>query len=53
MKIPNDIIPEKDYINAFKYLMQEREFKRTLNAYSMNYFISKIKKDYSGEKLKL
>lgn len=39
----------KDYIYNFKYLMEGKAFKRTLNAYSMEYFIASIKKDYSND----
>jgi 5-methylcytosine-specific restriction enzyme A len=36
----------RDYINNFRYLMEGKQFKRTLNAYSMEYFIAQIGTDY-------
>ncbi len=43
----------KDYINNFRYLMEGKVFKRTLNAYSMSYFLSNIFKDYGVDQLRL
>lgn len=42
----------RDYINNFKYLMKGQQFKRTLNADSMTYFINQIRKDYGEEQFK-
>ena len=42
----------RDYINNFKYLMRGQQFKRTLSAYSMDYFIDQIRKDYGTEQYK-
>ncbi|MBL0200341.1 MAG: hypothetical protein IPP81_09225 [Chitinophagaceae bacterium] len=42
----------RDYINNFKYLMQGHQFKRTLSAPSMYYFIDQIRKDYGAEQYK-
>ena len=41
------------YINDFKSLMAGQEFKRTLNAYSMEYFISRIGEDYGDAQFKV
>ena len=41
------------YINDFKSLLAGQEFKRTLNAYSMEYFISRIGKDYGDAQFRL
>ena len=41
------------YINDFKSLMAGQEFKRTLNAFSMEYFISKIGKDFGNAQLQI
>ena len=35
-----------DYINNFRYLIQGRRFTRTLNYFSMDYFLENIYKDY-------
>jgi len=35
-----------DYINNFKYLLQGKRFTRTLNYFSMDYFLSNIYRDY-------
>ena len=42
-----------DFIYVFKYLMQGKEFQRGLNAYSFDYFLASIKKDYGIQKLKI
>lgn len=42
----------RDYINDFKYLLREQQFKRTLSAVSMTYFIDQIRKDYGTEQFK-
>ena len=43
----------KIYIIDFKHLMQGTEFKRTLNAYSMDFLLKNIKKDYGMSQMKL
>lgn len=40
-----------DYINNFKYLLEDRVFQRTLNTASMDYFLENIYKDYGIQKL--
>jgi predicted HNH restriction endonuclease len=39
----------RDYINNFKYLLEGRQFTRTLNQYSMNYFLNRIYEDFGKE----
>ena len=41
----------RDYMYAFKYLMEGQRFTRTLNAFSMEYFIDNIFKDFGQEGL--
>lgn len=41
----------KDYINNFRNLMEGKQFKRTLNAFSMEYFINQIGQDYGANQL--
>lgn len=41
----------RDYINNFKNLMEGKEFKRTLNAFSMEFFVREIGSDYGSEQL--
>lgn len=36
----------RDYINNFRYLIQGRGFQRTLNAFSMEYYFERFRKDY-------
>lgn len=41
-----------DYIYNFKNMLEGKRFTRTLNAFSMNYFLEKILSDYGIESLK-
>lgn len=41
----------RDYINNYRNLMEGKKFKRTLNAFSMEYFIREIGKDYGAAQL--
>jgi 5-methylcytosine-specific restriction enzyme A len=41
----------RDYINNYKNLIEGKQFKRTLNAFSMEYFIREIGNDYGGSQL--
>ncbi len=41
------------YIIDFGYLMDGKTFKRTLNAYSMDYLLKRIKDEYGIAKLKI
>ena len=43
----------KIYIMDFKYMIEGKGFKRTLNAYSMGFFMKKIKDDYGITQLKI
>ena len=40
-----------DYINNFGYMLEGKKFTRTLNAYSMNYFLGRIAEDYGFDGL--
>lgn len=40
-----------DFINNFRYLMEGKRFTRTLNAYSMEYFLESIFQDYGSQAL--
>ncbi|WP_417429199.1 HNH endonuclease [Halpernia sp.] len=40
-----------DYINDFRCLIDGKRFTRTLNAFSMNYFLENILEDYGNEAL--
>lgn len=41
-----------DYINDFRCLLEGKRFTRTLNAFSMNYFLQNIYDDYGDDALK-
>ena len=40
-----------DYINNFGYMLEGKKFTRTLNAFSMNYFLGRIAEDYGFDGL--
>ncbi|GAB3840283.1 HNH endonuclease [Hymenobacter jeollabukensis] len=42
----------RDYINNFRYLMEGRGFTRTLNAFSMEYFLEQISTNYPAATLR-
>jgi len=39
----------KHYLDTFKYMLAGKKFSMTLNALSMEYFLSNLRKDFSDE----